>query len=72
MSVKMVLIDDLDDKTEGAQRVTFYWHGWWEIDVSAKHLADMERAFGPYVNSAHKTAGPPGTAAGKPGRLRRR
>jgi len=64
MSSKTVLVDDLDDRTEGAERVIFYWDGWYEIDVSAKHRADMDKAFGLYVNSARKLPGGPGAGAG--------
>jgi nucleoid-associated protein Lsr2 len=68
MSTKTVLVDDLDDRTEGAETIRYYWRGWYEIDVSAKHLADMDKAFSVYVNSSRKLTGAPAAILGKPKR----
>jgi Lsr2 len=54
-SVSVIITDDLDG-AEGAQTVTFGFQGAsYEIDLSAKNQARLEKALAPFIAAARKT-----------------
>ncbi|MFF9056896.1 histone-like nucleoid-structuring protein Lsr2 [Streptomyces erythrochromogenes] len=54
MAEKVILVDDLDGQsTAGVERIAFAWKGKeYEIDLSAAHVEEYDKLFGPLVAAA--------------------
>lgn len=63
---KMILVDDLDpNDIENVQTVTFSFQGYaYEIDLSARHTADLAKALTPYIRAARPAQGAAAKSSG--------
>ena len=58
--VEIEVIDDIDGKP-AAETITFAFRGVeYDIDLSAKNVAAMEKAFAKYIDKARKSGGKKG------------